>query len=76
MSSTAVASFVDIARTVAENWKSADKETKDYCSMVAHKVRERHTELFKVGGIGCLSTIDSISPGPKKEVNKRSAGNN
>ncbi len=57
-------------------WKSADKETKVYCSMVAHIVRERHTELSKAGGIDHLSTIDSTSTGPRKDVKQRSANSN
>ena len=59
-----VPSFADLARIVATNWKSADKEAKDYCMEVARILKERHTELTKVGGINCLSTIDSGSPGP------------
>ena len=58
---------------VAANWKSADKETKDYCVEVARILKERHTELTKVGGIGCLSAIDSISPGSREEATPRNA---
>ena len=61
---------------VAANWKSADKETKDYCVEVARILKERHTELTKVGSIGCLSTINSISPGPREEAKPRNADRN
>ena len=33
---------------MAANWKSADKETKDYCRTIARIVKERHNELSKV----------------------------
>ena len=32
-------------RTVGENWRNADQVTKDYCLVVANKIRDRYTEL-------------------------------
>jgi hypothetical protein len=61
---------------VAANWKTADKETKDYCLTVACIIKERHAELSEAEGVACLSTIDSISPGPKKETKQSSAKSN
>jgi len=68
-----VTSFAELSQTVAVNWKSADKETKDYCVEVSCILKERHTELTKVGGIGCLSAIDSISQGLREEATPRNA---
>ena len=34
-------------RTVGENWRNADQVTKDYCLVVANKIRDRYTELSK-----------------------------
>jgi hypothetical protein len=51
----AVTSFAELTRTVSANWKSADKETKDYCVEVARILKARHAELTKVGGECCLS---------------------
>jgi hypothetical protein len=70
-SSMTVISFDQLARTVAE--KSVDKETKDYCVEVALILKERHTEMTKVGKMGRLSTIDSVSQGPKEEAKPRNA---
>jgi hypothetical protein len=70
-SSMTVISFAQLARTVAE--KSVDKETKDYCIEVALILKERHTEMTKVGKMGRLSTIDSVSQGPKEEAKPRNA---
>jgi hypothetical protein len=58
---------------VAANWKTAEKETKDYCSTVAHLIKERHAELSEAKTAVRLTTIDSISLGPKKETKQRSA---
>ena len=63
-----VTSFAELSLTVAANWNSADNETKNYCQEVARILKERHTELTKVGGLCCLSTIDSVSPGLKEEA--------
>jgi hypothetical protein len=41
-----VTSFIELARTVGMNWKSAGKDTKDYCAAVARLIKERHTELI------------------------------
>jgi hypothetical protein len=38
-------SFVQVVRTVGENWRNADQVTKDYCLVVANKIRDRYTEL-------------------------------
>ena len=70
-----VTSFAELARTVAANWKSADKETKEYCVEVARILKKRHTELTKVGGLICLSPIDSVSPGPTEEAKPRNFDN-
>ena len=70
-----VTSFAELSLTVAANWKSADNETKKYCQEVARILKERHTELTKVGGICCLSSIDSVSPGLKEEAKPRNADN-
>ncbi len=72
-SSMTVTSFAELARTVAANWKSDDYETKAYCVEVARILKARHAELTKVGGIGCLSAIDSISPRPREEATPRNA---
>ena len=68
-----VTSFTELARTVAANWKNAEKEVIDYCSEVARILKERHTELTKCRGIICLPTIDSVSPGSKEEAKPRNA---
>ena len=70
-----VTSFAELSLTVAANWNSADNETKNYCQEVARILKERHTELTKVGGLCCLSTIDSVSPGLKEEAKPRNAEN-
>ena len=70
-----VTSFSELARSVAANWKSAAKETKDYCEEVALIIKGRHTELNKVGMTGCLSTTDSVGPGPTEEAKPRNADN-
>ena len=70
-----VTSFAELARTVAANWKSADKETKEYCVEVARILKKRHTELTKVGGLICLSPIDSVSPGPTEEAKPQNFDN-
>ena len=69
----AVTSFAELTRTVSANWKSADKETKDYCIEVARILKARHAELTKVGGECCLSMIDSGRLGPKEEAKPRNA---
>jgi hypothetical protein len=61
---------------VAENWRSIDKETKDYCLTVARILKERHAELSEVGRMGGLSTMDSVVAGPKKGTKHRSATSN
>ena len=38
-------SFLQVVRTVGENWRNADQVTKDYCLVVANKIRDRYTEL-------------------------------
>ncbi|KAL3822581.1 hypothetical protein ACHAXA_011500 [Cyclostephanos tholiformis] len=58
-------SFAELARTVAANWKSADNETKDYCTTVARILKERHSVLIKVG---LLYKIDPSSQAPKEEI--------
>jgi len=68
-------SFAELARTVAVNWKSADKETKDYCATVVRILKNRHTELTKIGGMCRLSTIDSVSSGSKKKIQRRITDN-
>ena len=37
--------FLQVVRTVGENWRNADQVTKDYCLVVANKIRDRYTEL-------------------------------
>ena len=70
-----VTSFSELTRSVAENWKSTAKETKDYCVEDARIIKERHTELTKVVGKGCLSMTHSVGPGPTEDVKPRNAGN-
>ena len=70
-SSMTVTSFAELGRTVAANWKSGDYETKEYCVEVARILKGRHTELTKVEGIGCLSTIESGSINEESEAKKR-----
>ena len=70
-----VTSFSELARSVAANWKSAAKETKDYCEEVARIIKGRHTELNKVEMTGCLSTTDSVGPRPTEEAKPRNADN-
>ena len=70
-----VTSFAELARTVAANWKSDDYETKAYCVEVARIIKERHTELTKVGGVGCLSTIDSGGPESTEKAKPRNVDN-
>jgi hypothetical protein len=57
--------FVELARTVAANWKSADNETKDYCTTVERILKERHAVLIK---IRYLYTIDSARQEISEEV--------
>ena len=38
-------SFLQVVRTVGENWRNADQVTKDYCLVVANKISDRYTEL-------------------------------
>ena len=40
-------SFLQVVRTVGENWRNADQVTKDYCLVVANKIRDQYTELSK-----------------------------
>jgi hypothetical protein len=74
-SSMTVTSFAELARRVSANWKSADKETKDYCVEVARIIKARHAELTKVGVTGWLSTTDSVGPRPTEEAKPRNADN-
>jgi hypothetical protein len=71
-----VASFTDLARAVAANWKTVDEETKDYCLTIARILKERHAELSEAEATGCLSKINSISPGLKVDSKQRSANSN
>ena len=70
-----VTSFAELGRTVAANWKSGDYETKEYCVEVARILKGRHTELTKVEGIGCLSTIESGSPESTEKAKPRNVDN-
>lgn len=54
----AVASFREIAKTVAANWKAIDPITKTYVVAVATLLKRRYKELQ---GMGCL-TVGSRSP--------------
>ena len=38
-------SFQEIARQVAEGWKTIDDETLEYCSIVAEMLKQRHKEM-------------------------------
>jgi hypothetical protein len=62
-----VTSFSELARSIAANWKSAAKETKDYCEEVARIIKGRHTKLNKVEMTGCLSTTDSVGPRQRRK---------
>ena len=66
-SSMTVTSFSELARSIAANWKSAAKETKDYCEEVARIIKGRHTKLNKVEMTGCLSTTDSVGPRQRRK---------
>jgi hypothetical protein len=44
-SSCAVASFREISRIVADNWKTLEPTTQQYCQAVASILKERHVEL-------------------------------
>lgn len=68
-----MASFVDLARMIGATWKSADEETRLYCSTVARLIRERQIELSEAGGTCHLSTKDSFSPG--SEARKQQGDN-
>jgi hypothetical protein len=70
-----VTSFSELARSVAANWKSAAKETKDYCVEVARIIKGRYTELNKVEMTGCLSTTDSVGSRPTEEAKPRNTDN-
>lgn len=43
-------SFADLAQTVANNWKTVDDVTKEYCQTVARIIRERHAVLSRTKG--------------------------
>ena len=58
---------------IGATWKSADEETRIYCSTVARLIRERQIELSEAGGTGQLSTKDSFSPG--SEARKQQGAN-
>ena len=51
----AVASFREIAKIVATNWKVVDPITKAYVEVVATLLKIRHEELQAMGGMGCLT---------------------
>ena len=44
-SSCTVASFKEISRIVADNWKTLEPTTQQYCQAVASILKERHVEL-------------------------------
>ncbi len=72
--SNTVASFTDLSRTVAENWKSIDKETKDYCHLLARIIKERHTVLSEAERRQYhLSMMESVGVGQKKTMKQQSA---
>ena len=43
-------SFAGLARTVANNWKTVDDVTNEYCQTVARIIRERHAVLSRTKG--------------------------
>ena len=54
-------------RTVGENWRNADQVTKDYCLVVANKIRDRYTELSDAE-MSCRIAKNhgtSVTPPPK-----------
>ena len=46
-----VATFQEIAKFVADGWKTIDKETLKYCTEVARVLKRRHGELKEMGGL-------------------------
>jgi len=50
-----VASFQEIARKVADGWRSIDDATLEYCTILAKILKQRHIELKKMGGLGCYA---------------------
>lgn len=46
-----VATFQEIAKFVADGWKSIDDETLAYCTEVARILKQRHRQLKKMGGL-------------------------
>ena len=53
-------SFLQVVRTVGENWRNADQVTKDYCLVVANKIRDRYTELSEAEMSGRIAK--SVTP--------------
>ena len=41
-----VATFRELAKTIAINWKSVDNETRRYCEAVASIIKERHAQII------------------------------
>eukprot|EP00578_Thalassiosira_sp_NH16_P003852 CAMPEP_0181129878 /NCGR_PEP_ID=MMETSP1071-20121207/29560_1 /TAXON_ID=35127 /ORGANISM="Thalassiosira sp., Strain NH16" /LENGTH=573 /DNA_ID=CAMNT_0023215901 /DNA_START=98 /DNA_END=1819 /DNA_ORIENTATION=- len=75
-----LASFADMARTVASNWKVVDSETEKYCHTVARIIKDRYTTLLKAGWIGSTTkrgpkkksqTISKKKKSPKIAMNRR-----
>ncbi|KAL7531214.1 hypothetical protein ACHAXR_003906 [Thalassiosira sp. AJA248-18] len=61
-----LASFQEIARVVADGWKSVDDETLEYCSIVAEMLKQRHKELKAHQHMMQFSSGDSTGGGNSK----------
>lgn len=54
-----VASFQEIARKVADGWRSIDASTLEYCTILAKILKQRHIELKKTRGLECYAEVNS-----------------
>lgn len=50
-----VASFREMAKTMADNWKAIDPPTKIYVDAVAKLLKKRYKEMSLMGGLGCFN---------------------
>jgi len=57
-----VASFREIAKTTADNWKVIDPVTKTFVEAVALILKRRYKELQDIGGLGCFGVGSSPTP--------------
>ena len=54
-----VASFQEITGVVANEWRSIDDATLEYCTTVAKILKQRHNEIKEMGSLGCFAAVTS-----------------